>query len=124
MILLVASAQQTRAALKPLITASGYDVTDIDCDEAIDQRMRFRLPLAVIIDCGIPDSFDLLAKIRADVHSHSVPVVMFSSDDQNLRDKALLKGADSYVPKGSLDWAELIAEIRRFAGPPPRPSDN
>jgi DNA-binding response OmpR family regulator len=117
-ILLVASARETRAALKPLITASGYEVATIDCDEEINKRMRFRMPSAVIIDCGIPTSFDLIGKIRSDVHSQAVPILMFSSDDQNLRDTALLKVADSYVPKGSLDWAELIAEIRKFAGPP------
>jgi DNA-binding response OmpR family regulator len=118
MILLVASQEQTRAALQPLLASSGYDVAAVDCDDEIPNSMRFRKPSAVIIDCGVPQSSNLVAKIRADLHAQAVPVVMFSTDDQNLAQKALLQGADAYVPKGSLDWAELLAEVKRFAGPP------
>ena len=123
MILLVASHADTRAALEPLIAASGYEVAAVECDDEVNKRMRFRLPSAVVIDCGISDSFEMVAKIRDDIHWRNVPLLMFSTDDQNLREKALLQGADAYVPKGSLDWAELIAEIRKFAGPPRRSTD-
>ena len=122
MILLVASHTNTRAALEPLIAASGYEVAAIECDDEVHKRLRFRLPSAVVIDCGVPDSFEVVAKIRADIHWRNVPLLMFSADDQSLREDALLKGADAYVPKGSLDWAELIAEIRKFAGPPRKSS--
>jgi hypothetical protein len=46
---------------------------------------------------------------------------MFSIDDQNLKDRALLAGANAYVPKGSMDWAELLVEVARYAGEPPGP---
>jgi hypothetical protein len=32
--------------------------------------------------------------------------------------KEMLKGADAYVIRVSLDWVELLSEIRRFAESP------
>jgi two-component system OmpR family response regulator len=119
MILVVASHPDIREAILPLVRAKGYEVAAIDCGDEVLNRLRFQSPSVVILDCGVADSFELLAKIRAEPHARSTPVVMFSADDQDIRRKALLKGADAYVPKGSLDWVELIAEIKRFAGAPP-----
>jgi DNA-binding response OmpR family regulator len=123
MILVVASHLETRDALVPLIAAKGYKVAAVDCGDEVLKRLRFQTPSLVVLDCGVSDSFELLADIRTKARVPSVPVVMFSADDQNLKQKALVKGADAYVPKGSLDWAELLAEIKRFAGPPPENRD-
>jgi hypothetical protein len=60
-------------------------------------------------------SFATLAKIRTNLRRW-IPVMMFSTSDENLKDDAILRGADSYVPKGSLDWVELLAEVARLAG--------
>ena len=73
----------------------------------------------MVVDCDLPDSFELIAKVRSQPRSQSVPIVMFTRADEDLREKSILKGADAYVPKGSMDWVELLTEIRRFAGPPP-----
>jgi hypothetical protein len=43
---------------------------------------------------------------------------MYSAYDGSRRDDALAAGVDAYVLKGSLDLLHLLAEIRRFAGPP------
>jgi hypothetical protein len=49
---------------------------------------------------------------------------MFDSAGPSLREQALAQGADAFVAKASLDWIELLAEIRRFVGSPPaRPGD-
>lgn len=63
----------------------------------------------------------MIATTRAASRTAPIPVIMFGDSDVDLRDKALLHGADVYVPKGSLDWVQLLAEIQRFVGePPPR----
>ena len=121
MILVVAHQPETRDALIPLITRAGHPAAAVDCGEEVLKRVRFQKPSLVILDCGIADSFDTLANIRAEPSARSTPVVMFSADDENLMQKALLQGADAYVPKGSLDWSELLTEIRRFADTGPRP---
>src|SRR3954454_2091686 len=118
MIWVVSDKQATRDALVPLITAMRYQVAGVECGDDVVKRLRFQTASLVIVDCALPDSFDLITKIRSHPRSATMPVVMFSTDSQNLKEKALLKGADAYVPKGSLDWAELMDEVRRFAGPP------
>lgn len=118
MIWVVTNHHDTRKSLAPLIAAKGYPVEEFDCGEEVLKRVRFQSPALIIIDCGVSDSFDMLTAIRGEARSRAIPIVMFSIDDQNLKDKALLAGADAYVPKGSLDWAELLVEVVRFAGPP------
>lgn len=118
MIWVVTSHHGTRQSLVPLVAGKGYPVEEFDCGDEVLKRVRFQTPALIIIDCGIADSFDMLKAIRGETRSRAIPVVMFSIDDQDLKDKALLAGADAYVPKGSLDWAELLVEVVRFAGPP------
>jgi two-component system alkaline phosphatase synthesis response regulator PhoP len=118
MIWVVTDHHDTRGTLVPLIAAKGYPAAEIECGDEVRKRIQFQTPILVIIDCGMPDSFEVLAMIRAQVHPKPIPVIMFSIDDQNLKEKALLHGADAYVPKGSMDWAELLVEVVRFAGPP------
>lgn len=121
MIWVVTNHDGTRQSLVPLIAAKGYQVAEIDCGDDVLKRVRSERPALIIIDCGVPDSFEMLKKVRGEVQSWRIPVVMFSIDDQNLKDKALLAGADAYVPKGTLDWAELLVEVVRFAGAPHGP---
>ena len=118
MIWVVSDHRETRDALVPLIATMRYEVAGIECGDEVIKRSRFQIAGLIIVDCGLPDSFELIAKVRSDPRSATTPIVMFSIDSQNLKEKALLKGADAYVPKGSLDWAELMEEVRRFAGPP------
>jgi CheY-like chemotaxis protein len=108
----------TRSSLLPLIRGKGFAVSETDCDAHAAQRARFHPPKLVIIDCGMPDSFNTLQELRGDPYTQSIPVVMFSIDDKDLRQEALLRGANAYVGKGSMDWAELLTEIVRLAGPP------
>jgi two-component system alkaline phosphatase synthesis response regulator PhoP len=118
MIWIVTDHHRTRSALVPLIAAKGYAVAEIDCGDEVLKRIPFQDPALIVIDCGMPDSFATLTKIRAHLRRR-IPVVMFSTSDANHKAEALLRGADGYVAKGSLDWVELLAEIARLAGPPP-----
>ena len=119
MIWVVTDDRSTRELLIPLIIAKGYQVAAIECGDALLKRIQFQVSTLMVVDCGLPDSFELIAKVRSEPRSQSVPIVMFTRADEDLREKAILKGADAYVPKGSMDWAELLVEIRRFAGAPP-----
>jgi two-component system alkaline phosphatase synthesis response regulator PhoP len=118
MIWVVTDHHPTRQDLVPLIVARGYEVEEIDCGDEVPKRVRFRTPSLVILDCGMNGSFDTLASIRAESRQRRIPVVMFSNGGESLREKALMKGADAFVQKGSLDWAELLIEVARFVGPP------
>lgn len=126
MIWLVTDHHDTRDVLIPLIRDLRYGVVAIDCGDALFKRLPFQQPRLIIVDCGLADAFELTSRLRADRHARSIPVIMFSSAGKNLKDQALLKGADAYVEKGPLDWSDLLSEITRFAGPPPSnpPDDN
>jgi CheY-like chemotaxis protein len=119
MILLVASHPDSRQLLPRLISAKGYPVATLDCNDDLLPRLRFQPPALLIVDCDIPDSFNTLDLVRASPITTSVPVIMYSHSDTNLREKALAKGATAFIPKGSLDWADLLTEITRHLGPPP-----
>jgi len=118
MIWVVTEHHETRRSLTTLLSQKGYDAAEIDCGDEVLRRVRFQEPRAIILDCGVKDSFEMLKALRTEQKARTVPVVMFNIDDENLKEKALLTGADAYVPKGSLDWAELLTEVVRFAGKP------
>ncbi len=118
MIWVVTDHEQTRKSLAELIGAKGYAVQEVECGDDVTKRIRFRQPALIVLDCGIPNSFDLLQSIRKDARFGRLPVVMFSANNDGLRQRALLMGADAYVARGSLDWAELLTEVMHFAGPP------
>ena len=123
MIWIVTNHHETRSALVPLIMAKGYAAEEIECGDEVVKRLRFQHPILIVIDCGMPDSFETLNTIRGEPRSQATPVLMFSINDENLKEKSLLMGADGYVGKGSLDWIELLAEVVRLAGPPSAQSD-
>ena len=118
MLWVVTDHAETRTSLVPLIASKQYEVAEIECGDEVRKRIQFQAPTLVIIDCAMPDSFDMLAIIRAQPRQKPIPIIMFSKDDEHLKEKALLQGANAYVPKGSMDWAELLLEVVRFAGPP------
>ncbi|CAN5613244.1 hypothetical protein BH10PLA1_BH10PLA1_22760 [soil metagenome] len=117
MIWLVTNHKETRASLVPLIVGKSYQLTEIECGDEISKRLQFISPRLAIIDCGMPDSFDTLDTIRSEHRGRAIPIIMFCTADEDLKEKALLQGADSYVSKGSLDWLEMLSEISRLAGP-------
>ncbi len=118
MIWLLTDNTATRSSLVPLIRGKGFQVSDTECDVNAAQRAKFSPPTLFIIDCGMIDSFKTLQELRSDPYTQSIPVVMFNIDDKDLRQEALLRGANAYVGKGPMDWAELLTEIARLAGPP------
>jgi CheY-like chemotaxis protein len=122
MILLIVKHNETRTALVPLIEARGYKALPAECGEDALRCLRDFRPRLVILDCGLPDSFEILEAIRgAEKTTRHTPIVMFSYDEPAIKERALQKGADGFVAKGSLDWAHLLDEIVRFIGPPTSP---
>jgi CheY-like chemotaxis protein len=81
----------------------------------------FHVHPAAVEVAQVPCGFETIATIRADPRSASIPIVMFSRNERGLHQKALAHGADAFVAKGSLDWAELMDEVRRFMAPNPGP---
>ncbi len=116
MIWIVTDHHETRKSLPKLIAEKGYPIREMDCGDEIHRSLQFQSPSLIIVDCGLPNSFETIKAVRKEHAARSIPVVMFSVNDENLKQQALLAGADGYIPKGSLDWAELLTEVVRYAG--------
>src|SRR5947209_1828103 len=99
MILVVASAPATREWLMQLIGERGYPVGGEDCGEAVVDRLRFAMVSMIVLDCDVAKSFETLEKVRGDPRHGRVPVVMYSESGVNVKERALGKGADSFVAK-------------------------
>lgn len=119
MIWVVTDGSKTRDELVPLVESRGYTAEHIECVTDVPHRAMFRKPALMIIDCGVQGSFDLLSAMHADPRTQPIPLIMFATSELAPRDEALARGADAFVQKRSLDWAELFPEIQRLAGPPP-----
>lgn len=117
MIWIVTDQHDTAGALTRLIQDKGYAVTTMTCAADVPGRARFREPKVVIVDCGLTGSYEMLRQIRKDHDSREIALVMFALADMDCRPQALAAGADAFVPRGSLDWHELLGEIQKFAGP-------
>lgn len=119
MIWVVTDVSHTKDELIPLIEKRGYTARHIDCVSDVTKMAKFSRPALLILDCGIANSSDLVTKIRADPQMVKLPLVMFTTSNEDHRVEAMSRGADAFVLKRSMDWAELLHEIIRFVGPPP-----
>lgn len=119
MIWVVTDNPATADGLPTLIAARGYDVRVLLCHGDVLRHVRFRSPALFIVDCGTTvGNSGVVSAVRAEARDRDVPIVIFAAADDAGRAEALLKGADAVVRKGPLDWADLLGEIRRLAGPP------
>lgn len=121
MIWVVTDEPKTRNELVHLVRGRGYEAAPVDCVEDVPKRAKFARPALLVIDCGVGDSFELVTAMRADAFTRPVPLVMFATSNEAYHEEALSRGADAFVLKRSLDWAELLPEIERLIGPPTNP---
>jgi CheY-like chemotaxis protein len=122
MILVVEDHADTRAALLRLLSIEGYDGVAAGCGRDALALLKYIRPRLVILDCALSDGgLAILRAIRSDRGLDRTRVIMFCANDcGSQRHEARAVGVDAYVLKGTLDWLQLAAEIRRLAGPPRR----
>ncbi len=74
------------------------------------------LPTAVLLDIGLPrvNGLDVLRKLRADPRTKRLPIVVFTSSDEDRdRLKSYDNGANSFVRK-PLDFGEFAETVSRL----------
>lgn len=91
----------------------GYTLT---CRERLSEARSFlddRHPEVILMDLGLPDAYGLeaLEGIRSLVNGTPV-VVLTAMNDQRLAHRALQKGAQDFLVKGSFDAALLLRSMR------------
>jgi len=115
-ILVVEDEVTLRTALKMQLTGSGYRVrTAADGEEAL-LKIEEELPSLVLLDVVMPkmDGYEVCRRIKDDIHTASVPVIMLTArSDHEDKLKGLRGGANDYVTK-PYDWTELQERVRNM----------
>ena len=114
-------------SLVSLFRASGFDAQAVHSGaEALAFVHSHAAVALILLDMSLPDmsGVDVLRAIRVPGggHSHSLPVVMFSADDdREIRDELMQLGATDFASKASPRG--LLRVVSAYVRPtkPPRP---
>ncbi|MBF0292909.1 MAG: response regulator, partial [Nitrospinae bacterium] len=105
-----------------LIVRSHLEKIDIDVVEASDgakalSAVKARRPHIIITDIMMHgmNGFDLLDRLKQDISTRGIPVIVMTSVDGEMRDKALRRGADDFVGKPIIG-DDFLPRVRRFVG--------
>jgi twitching motility two-component system response regulator PilH len=113
-VLVVDDSKSEQRLIAALISQLGITVTLANCaDEAMSQIAQ-QVPDLVVLDVVMPglNGFELCRKIRANVATEKVPVILCSSKDQEFdRFWGLRQGATGYITKPFAPQ-ELIAVVQ------------
>ncbi len=105
-------------SLSFLLERAGYQVmVEVDGRKALDTVLA-NTPDVMILDVMLPemDGYEVLRKMRADVRSKYVPVLMLTAKGQREdRRVAMECGADHFITKPFAN-AELVAAVEQLAG--------
>jgi chemosensory pili system protein ChpA (sensor histidine kinase/response regulator) len=113
-ILVVEDSLSARKSLKLLLEDAGYQVrTAVDGLQAIN-AIKDYAPHVVLTDLEMPNmnGLDLCAHIRADRHTHQLPIIMITSR-ANIKHRELAEkaGVNAYLTKPYMD-EEVLNQVR------------
>lgn len=107
----------TRSLLRSVLEVGGYQVrTAADGDEAL-RLLRTEQVNLVVSDVRMPrlDGLALLARLRADPRTATIPVVLFSSSDsEDDRRRGMASGANAFLSKGAFDRGHLVDVVKKL----------
>jgi PAS domain S-box-containing protein len=94
----------------------------IDVVEAVDgatalSAIKERRPHIVITDINMPgmDGFELLGRLKQDIPTREIPVIVITAMEAETRENAFRHGADDFVRK-PIEAEDFIPRVRRFVG--------
>ena len=112
-ILIVEDTRDTRALLKAVFEAEGYEVLEAaDGIEAVEVALA-ELPDAIIMDMSLPriDGNTAVKLIRREPALRSTPVIACTAYNQwEWRGKSIVAGCDAFVTK-PIDFAQLRSTL-------------
>ena len=105
-------------AIRFILMRDCWDVSTLSDGGLAEDTIRSRRPDVVILDVMLPgrSGFDILAALRADADTRTLPVLMLTAKGQG-RDRAEAErmGASKFMAK-PFSNAEILASVRALAG--------
>lgn len=93
---------------------SGYEVEEFETGKELFARLKSRMPSLILLDIMLPDEdgMDILAKLRAEKNTASIPIIMVTAKTTEMdKVKGLDQGADDYITK-PFGVMELISRVK------------
>ena len=114
-VLLVEDHQETRLIYEKFLAGTRWQTIGARSVREAENVLRNVRPAAIVLDIMLQgeDSWDLLAKLKANRETASIPVLVATTADD--RGKALALGADAYAPK-PLTAAALLEQLEVWSG--------
>ena len=113
-ILLADDNDQVRRVVKRIAELNGYEIVEASTGAEVRKLAIETQPALVVLDISFPDADgrDILAQLKADPLTASIPVLVWSARDPGSdRRIALDLGAEDYLEKGEAQ--ELVTKITR-----------
>jgi DNA-binding response OmpR family regulator len=105
-------------AIRFILMRDGWDVSTLSDGDLAEDTIRSRRPDVLILDVMLPgrSGFEILAALRADAATRSLPVLMLTAKGQG-RDRAEAErmGVSQFMAK-PFSNTEILASVRALAG--------
>ena len=115
-ILIVDDERHNRELLQVMLEAEGYAFLTAASGEEALAIVSQQAPDLILLDIVMPgiDGYQVTAKVKSDVATRNIPVVLVTAlDDRNARMLGLSAGVEDFLTK-PVDRAELIVRVRNL----------
>src|SRR5439155_9095005 len=112
-ILVVDDVETNVRLMEAVLTTNGYDVLRASSGEEALAVVADGAPDLILLDVQMPgiDGYEVVRRLRADLATSFLPIVMVTSSDGEDRAAAIDAGADDFIPK-PFNRQELLARVR------------
>ena len=116
-LLLAEDSMTTRALIKNILEAAGYDVTAVADGQLAWQLLQQRKIDLIVSDVDMPkmDGFELAEAVRNSSSTSELPIILVTAretDEDRMR--GLQVGANAYLGKSSFDQTNLLETIQQL----------
>lgn len=118
-ILIIEDDKFLRELIAQKLLTEGYDIAEAVDGEQGAKLAKSEKPDLILLDLILPgmDGFEVLGKIKEDVSTSQIPVIILSNLGQKDDiEKGLKMGANDYLIKAHFTPGEIIAKIKGMFG--------
>lgn len=114
-ILIIEDDKFLRELISRKISDEGFDVAEaVDGEEGV-KKVKTEKPDLILLDLILPgvDGFEVLSRVKEDLNSASIPVIILSNLGQKEEvEKGLKLGAVDYLIKAHFTPGEIVEKIK------------